>query len=306
MNIKKMVVAAAAYPLEELDSWQSFATKIDLWLHQAAAAGAQLALFPEYLAMELASLLPMGVRPSPSLQLVALQDFLPYFLELFCQMAKRHVLHIAAGTFPVAVNGNSFRNRCHVFFPDGSFGFQDKLVMTRFEREVLKIDAGNALTVFPTDSGRLGICVCYDIEFPHIARKLVEAGADVLLVPSCTDTMYGHHRVRVSCRARALENQCFVVRSATVGYAGWSEAIDINIGNAAVLTPIDIGFPQDGILAESLLNQGQWLFADLDTSTLAEVRQNGQILNYRDWTQLLREFPLTVFGTAMNRYVDSE
>jgi predicted amidohydrolase len=301
MDRKKLVIAAAAYPIEKLDNWQSYATKIDIWLHQAAAAGAQLALFPEYLAMELVSLFPTGEGPSLSRQLATLQDILPDFLELFCKMAKRHVLHIAAGTFPVAINGNTFRNRCHFFFPDGRFGFQDKLMMTRFECEQLGINAGDALTVFPTDSGILGICVCYDIEFPHIARKLVEAGADILLVPSCTDTMCGHHRVLVSCRARALENQCFVVQSATVGSAGWSEAVDVNIGNAAVLTPVDNGFPQDGILAESPLNLGQWLFADIQPSSLAEVRKNGQVRNFRDWNQQLRDFPLNIFGAATDQ-----
>ncbi|KAB2892248.1 MAG: carbon-nitrogen hydrolase family protein [Desulfobulbaceae bacterium] len=301
MNGKKMLVAAAAYPIEKLLDWKSYATKIDIWLHQAAAAGAQLALFPEYLAMELVSLLPKRSHLSLSLQLSALQDILPDFIELFSQMAKRHALHIAAGTFPVVANGHTFRNRCHFFFPDGSFGFQDKLVMTRFESEQLGIDGGDALTIFPTDSGTLGICICYDIEFPHIARKLVEAGADVLLVPSCTDTTHGHHRVRVSCRARALENQCFVVQSATVGVAGWSEAVDVNIGSAAILTPIDDGFPQDGILTESLLNQGQWISSELALSSLAETRKNGQVRNFQDRNQQLHDFPLRVFGAEMDQ-----
>lgn len=301
-----MVVAAAAYPVEKLDSWQSYTAKIDIWLRQAVAAGAQLALFPEYLAMELVSLLPAGRHPSPFLQLSALQDFLPDFLELFSQMAEKYAIHIAAGTFPVAVNGSSFRNRCHFFSPDGCFGFQDKLVMTRFECDQLKIDPGDALTVFPTKSGTLGICVCYDIEFPLIARQLVEAGADILLVPSCTDTMYGHHRVQISCRARALENQCFVVQSATVGVAGWSETVDINIGSAAVLTPVDNGFPQNGILAESPLNMGQWLFAELATTSLAEIKKVGQVRNFHDWNQQLRDLPLMIFGAAVDQNVDAK
>ena len=116
-----------------------------------------------------------------------------------------------------------------------------------------------------------------------IAHQQVAAGADLLLVPSCTDTQAGFHRVRIGCRARALENQCYVVQSPTVGHAPWSEAVDINTGRASVYTPVDYGFPDDGILAEGDNNDVGWVYATVDLTEIARIRDQGQVFNYRDW-----------------------
>ncbi|MGZ5052941.1 MAG: amidohydrolase, partial [Methylobacter sp.] len=85
------------------------------------------------------------------------------------------------------------------------------------------------------------------------------------------------------CQARALENQCYVVQSALVGEAPWSEAVDVNIGASAVYTPVDRGFPDNGILAEGRLNAVQWVFAEVSLDVCGTVREQGQVFNYRDW-----------------------
>jgi predicted amidohydrolase len=181
-----------------------------------------------------------------------------------------------------------YRNRCFLFRPDGDSEFQDKLQMTRFENEQWFIAAGDEIKTFDTEFGRIGIDICYDSEFPMIARKQVEQGADLILVPSCTDTTAGYWRVRIGCQARALENQCYVVQSPTVGLAPWSEAVDVNIGAAAVYTPVDYGYPDNGVLAIGELNQTQWVYADIDLGSIAKVRQTGQVFNYRDWAGQFR------------------
>jgi predicted amidohydrolase len=155
--------------------------------------------------------------------------------------------------------------------------------MTRFEKEQWLIKAGHDIRVFETDIGKVGINICYDSEFPLIARQQVAAGADLILVPSCTDTEAGFHRVRIGCQARALENQCYVVQSPTFGVAAWSEAVDINTGRASVYTPVDYGFPDNGILVEGSTDKAEWVYADLDLAEIARVRQEGQVFNYRDW-----------------------
>lgn len=276
-------IAAAQYPIEFLGDWSRYEAKIATWVEGAARGGAKLLLFPEYFSMELASLFPAEIHASLPAQLPALQELLPRFLELFAAQAKKHAVHVCAGSFPVRIGGDVYHNRSYLFYPDGRSEYQEKLQMTRFESEQWLIQAGAGVRVFDSALGRIAIAICYDSEFPMIARRQVELGADVILVPSCTDTLAGYWRVRIGSQARALENQCYVVQSSTIGEAPWSPAVDVNVGAAAIYTPVDRGFPDDGVLASGALNAAQWVYADLDPAGIAAVRRNGQVFNYRDW-----------------------
>jgi predicted amidohydrolase len=283
MTSKPLRLAAAQYGIDFLQNWDDYCAKIHRWGNDAATQGAQLWLFPEYFSMELASLFPQEVYQSLSAQLTELQSVLPDFMSLFADLAQQHGAHIVAGSFPVRQANGSYRNRSFLFYPDGTHDYQDKLQMTRFENEQWLISSGDEIKTFATEFGTLGINICYDSEFPLIARKQVEAGANLILVPSCTDTLAGYYRVRIGCQARALENQCYVVQSPTVGSAPWSLAVDMNIGAAGIYTPVDYGYPDHGILAIGEFNQTQWVFADIDLASIAHIRQTGQVFNYRDW-----------------------
>jgi predicted amidohydrolase len=276
-------LATAQYDIGFLKNWDEYAAKIGRWVAEAAGEGAKMLLFPEYFSMELASLFPEEVYKSLSRQLGEMQTVLPDFVMLFADMAEQHGVHIVAGSFPVRQPDGGYRNRAFLFRPDGASEYQDKLQMTRFENEQWLIAAGDEIKTFDTEFGRIGINICYDSEFPMIAREQVEAGADLILVPSCTDTTAGYWRVRIGCQARALENQCYVVQSPTVGLAPWSEAVDVNIGAAGVYTPVDYGYPDNGVLAIGELNQAQWVYADIDLGSIANIRKTGQVFNYRDW-----------------------
>lgn len=287
MSAGRVRIAAAQYDMGYFRNFGEYAAKARDWVTQAAAQGARLLLFPEYATMELASLFPQEVQRSLPAQLREMQALLGDYLAVFRNLAREHGVYIQAGTFPVRLDNGQYRNRAWLFDPDGSTDFQEKLVMTRFEKERWIIDPGEDARVFDTAVGRIGISVCYDCEFPLLVRRLAESGAGLILVPSCTDTLAGYHRVRIGCQARALENQCYVVQSSTVGAAPWSEAVDVNIGAAGVYTPIDYGFPDDGVLAAGELNRPGWVYADLDPAKIEEVRRSGQVFNFRDWdTQL--------------------
>jgi predicted amidohydrolase len=285
---RQLRLAAASYDIGQFENWLQYQEKIQSWVSEAVSQGAQCLVFPEYGSMELASLFSGDIIKSLEKQLLALQGLHDDFMDLYRQQAIQHGIYIQSGTFPVQMQDAVYRNRAYLFYPDGSVHFQDKLQMTRFENEQWLITAGDEIQVFDTDFGRLGINICYDSEFPIIARRQVEMGADLILVPSCTDTLAGYHRVRIGCQARALENQCYVVQSPTVGNAPWSEAVDVNIGAAAIYTPVDYGFPDNGILAQGELNQAQWVYADLDLDRIAYIRDNGQVFNYRDWPSQFR------------------
>jgi predicted amidohydrolase len=122
-------------------------------------------------------------------------------------------------------------------------------------------------------------------------HALVAAGARIIAVPSCTDAEHGFNRVLFSAKARALENQCFVAQAPLVGEAPWCEAIDINIGTAGIFSPVDRGFPADGVLASNTspdnANHSGWCIASCDLDQLQQVRTDGQVFNLRDWQQVI-------------------
>lgn len=275
-------IALAQYPIEFLADWSGYEGKLEAMVADATEAGAELLVFPEYAAMELASLLPTEWRKDVRRQLVELQPFLDGFLALHARLAKKHRTTIVASSFPVDVGGR-YRNRAHLITPDEKVRFQEKLMMTRFEAEEWGVSAGDAIRVFNTPIGRIGISICYDIEFPLIARRQAEAGAKLVIAPSCTDTMAGHSRVHVGARARALESQILVAVAPTVGSAAWSPAVDVNVGRAALYGPPDRGLPDDGVLALGALDVPGWIYADVDFESVEGARRDGQVLNDRDW-----------------------
>jgi len=285
---RTLTLATAQYPIEFIGTWDNYRAKIQEMVDAALGHGANFLLFPEYFSMELASLFAPEVYRSLSAQLDAMQALHEPFIELFGEQARRHRLHILAGTFPLRQSDGRYLNRAWLFRPDGSRDYQDKLQMTRFESEQWLISPGSEIRVLDTAFGKVGVCVCYDSEFPIIARRQVERGADLILVPSCTDTEAGYNRVRIGCRARALENQCFVAQSPIIGRADWSEAVDINSGRAAIYTPVDYGYPDNGVLAQGSADVAGWVVAELDLDALAKVRREGQVFNHRDWDSQFR------------------
>lgn len=278
-------IAAAQYPIDRLGDWRAYAAKITAWVEGAAARGAQLLVFPEYGAMELASLFPEAVARDLAGSLEAVASLEERVIELHAGLARRHGVHLLGASHPARAGDGGYRNRARLYGPRGGHAHQDKIVMTRFEREPWGVSGGSELRLIETELGRLGVCVCYDVEFPLLARRLAEAGAELILAPSCTETLRGYWRVRVGGQARALENQCHVVHSPTVGEASWSPAVDLNRGAAGVYGPPDLGFPDDGLVALGELDRPGWVYADLDLNAVARVREDGTVLNLRHWPE---------------------
>ena len=278
-----MKVATAAYPTEYLRDWQAYVDKITHWVAEAAGSGADLLVFPEYGAMELATLAGRAVAHDLEACIHAVADRIPAADALHSDLAGRFGVHILAASAPVLDVAVAARpvNRARLFTPTGAMGVQDKQVMTRFEREDWDIVAGGPLRLFDTALGRIGILICYDSEFPLLGRALAEA--EILLVPSVTEALSGYSRVRIGAQARALEAQCVAVMSSVVGHADWSQVIDVSVGRGGVFGPPDKGFPATGVLAEGVLNQPGWTYAEVDLEAVAEVRRDGVVLNRAHW-----------------------
>jgi predicted amidohydrolase len=258
-----------------LDGW---AARLDREVAYAAGMGAELLVMPEYAPLELAA----GDGPDLAGELAMAVAAAPAAVALAQAVARRHGVWLVPGTLPMAMDGRIV-NRAPLISAAGAVAFQDKHVMTRFEAEQWGVVAGAAPSVFATPWGVIGIAVCFDLEFPGLVRAQVEAGAWLILGPSCTDTVAGFNRVRIAAAARAMENQCFVGIAPTVGEAPWCGTLDVNRGYAAVFGPVDRGFPEDGVIARGAMDQGQWIFADLDPAAIDRVRESGAVRNHRSW-----------------------
>jgi predicted amidohydrolase len=296
--VSRFTIAAAQYPIELLAGWDAYETKLTRWVEEAKAGGAALAVFPEYGAMELASLDP-ATMGDLSGSLASVSALVPRVDALHAALSVRLDLHILAASIPRILPDGRYVNRARLFAPNGKVGVQDKLVMTRFEREHWGVSGnGGPLRLFETSLGKIGINICYDSEFPLLARALCEVGMELLLVPSCTETAHGYWRVRLGAQARALEGQCYAVHSPTVGSAEWSPAVDANRGAAGVYGPPDHGFPEDGVVAIGEMDRAQWLFAEVDLARVADLRAGGTVLNTRDWAEQPGAAPLPPVGVV--------
>ena len=200
------------------------------------------------------------------------------------KLAAKHGVTIVAGSGPQRRPGCTM-NVAHIFGPTGIRGHYDKIMPTPWERDPWHIASGKTLTVFDVGITRIGLLICYDIEFPLLSRALAEAGAEIILAPSNTETEWGYWRVRTGAVARALENQVYTVHSPVVGASPWSAACPANCGMAGIFAPSDVGFPPGGVLALGEMNKPQWVYAEVDLDLIAKVRASGGVQTYKHWPE---------------------
>jgi len=284
--MQQVTIASAQYPITEHPDFVSWQQHTEKWVADAAIRGADLLLFPEYGAMELVSIFDTEIRNDIRSQIHALNDLKADFCATFDALARKYRVIIVAPSIPVIEDGKNL-NRAFVFSANGLAGYQDKFFMTRFENEQWGIDsAPKQLSVFEAPWGKFGIQICYDVEFPLGAQKLCEAGAKLILAPSCTETIRGATRVHVGARARALENQAYTVVSQTIGEALWSPAVDLNYGYAAFYTTPDKNLPEEGIITLKTPQEEGWLIQTIDFSLIDEVRRDGHVFNFKDQARM--------------------
>lgn len=291
-------IAAAQYPIEAFDGLGAYRAKLSRWVAEAAGNGAQLLVFPEYGAMEYAAASSAAVAGNLQASLAAVSGALAEMDAAHADLARRYGVHILAASGPSQRSGGRYVNAARLFSASGNAGVQEKIIMTPFERD-WGISGGEGVRVFETALGRIGIAVCYDSEFPLLVRAQAEAGADIILVPSCTEFASGYNRVRTAALARAIENTCVTVVSPTVGDAPWSPAVDRNAGAASILVPADHSFSETGVLAEGPFNQPAWVYADVDLARLREIKASGEMRNSTDWRSQPGAAPLARFAETV-------
>lgn len=281
MATERIRVASLQYFIRPVQSFEQFHDQVEGLIETAADYKCHLLVFPEYFTVQLLTL--GNVRRPIHEQIRDLTKQAPRFIEMMSGLARRSKLYIAAGTIPVLGDSDeAVYNKCFFFGPQGDFGVQGKLHMTRFESEDWRVSPHSSLKIFETSFGKVAVAICYDVEFPEIARAAARQGAHILVTPSCTDDRQGFLRVRYCAHARAIENHMYVIHSSTVGSLPMAPAVSLNYGQAAILTPSDFAFSRDGILAEGNFNQEMMVIGELNLKTISEARMTASVLPLRD------------------------
>lgn len=280
-SVERIRVAALQYYIRPVQTFEQFKDQVESLVETAADYKCQLVVFPEYFT---AQLLTLGnVKRPIREQIRDLAAQAPRCQEVMAGLAKRFRIHIVAGTMPVCGDEpDQVFNDSFFYGPSGLAGVQGKLQMTRFEKEEWFISPRSKLNVFETVFGRMAIAICYDVEFPEIARAAALLGAHILVTPSCTDDRQGFLRVRYCAHARAIENQMYVIHACTVGSIPMVPAVSLNYGQASILTPSDFAFSRDGILAEGIPNQEMMVVGELNLKIIADTRVTGTVLPLLD------------------------
>lgn len=279
--MSKLRVAALQYFIRPVKSYNDFSEQVHALVDTAKDYKVDMVVFPEYFTTQLITL--GDTRRPIAEQIRDLANHEQQIIETLSILAVKKKVIIVGGTLPGYNDDKSgLLNKCYVFAKDGSYAAQSKLHMTRFEKEEWLVGAGTRLRIFEGDFGKFAVTICYDVEFPEIARAAARLGAQFLVVPSCTDDRQGYLRVRYCAQARAIENQMYVVHSPTVGSLPMVPAVSLNYGYAAIYTPSDYAFSRDGILTEGPVNQESLIIGDLHLSVIDQSRDTGTVLPLRD------------------------
>jgi predicted amidohydrolase/ribosomal protein S18 acetylase RimI-like enzyme len=273
-------VATVQWMMRGINEIDEFEEQVEYWVDVASDYNADFVLFPELFTLELLSMHKTKLGPVEAINKIA--DYTERFCAFMEKMAVSYNINIIGGSHPTRTENGEIRNISYIFLRDGSTHTQEKLHATPSERRWWNIQGGSGASMIPTDCGPIGVMICYDSEFPELARHLVNQGALLLFVPFCTDERRGYLRVRYCCQARAVENQCYVITSGVVGNLPNVENMDIHYAESAVLTPSDFPFARDGVAADTAPNTETIAIADLSLDDLLTSRQSGAVQNLRD------------------------
>jgi predicted amidohydrolase/GNAT superfamily N-acetyltransferase len=245
-----------------------------------AVAGyrSDFALFPEFFN---APLMAVNNHLSSSDAIRELAGFTDKIVEKFSELSISYNINIITGSMPEIRDGVLY-NVGYLCKRDGSVDRYEKLHVTPDEAKVWGMQGGNAIQTFDTDCGKIGILICYDVEFPELSRLLADDGMDILFVPFLTDTQNGYSRVRHCAQARAIENECYVAIAGSVGNLPNVHNMDIQFAQSMVFTPCDFAFPTNGVKAEATPNTEMTLIADVDLGLLMELHSFGSVKNLHD------------------------
>lgn len=278
--VQRLRVGFVQWQMGAIDSWQEFASRVEFCVEVASDRRADILLFPELFSLPLLSLIDGIRRPAEGAR--ALSSFATRIEDMLSTLAVKYAVNIVGGSHLILQPDGTLRNIAPICHRSGKVEHQPKLHITPDEARWWGVKGGETLKTFDLDCGRVGVLICYDVEFPELARLLTERGARVILVPYNTTDRYGHVRVSTCAHARAIENHLFIVTAGCVGLLPHVANADVHYAGSALYTPSDVQFPLDGIAMEAPPNLETVLVHEIDLELARRQRREGTVHNWED------------------------
>lgn len=272
-------IGGIQWQMREVSSPEELLQQVEFFVDVMADYNADFACLPEFFN---APLMGLCESTDQNIAIRFLADYTEWFKNEISHLAVSYNVNVITGSMPILDEDENLYNISYLCRRDGTIEEQRKIHITPHERSAWVIEGGNKVQVFDTDAGRIGILICYDVEFPELARLLALDDMDILFVPFWTDTKNGYLRVRHCAQARAIENECYVMICGSVGNLPQVESLDIQYAQSSIFSPSDFAFPHDAIMAETTPNTEMIFFLDVNLDKLTHVRNEGSVHNLID------------------------
>ena len=277
--IKKVVrLGLVQWQMRPYKDLEAIMQQVEFFVDALSAYKADFALFPEFFNAPLMADYNHLSEPEAIRKLAGYTDTL---VQEFSKLAVSYNINIITGSMPELIE-TTLHNVGYLCRRDGSVERFEKLHITPDEEKFWGIKGGTKLQSYDTDCGKIGILICYDVEFPELSRLLADEGMKILFVPFLTDTQNGYSRVRYCAQARAIENECYVAFAGSVGNLPNVHNMDIQYAQSMVFTPCDFSFPTNGIRSEATPNTEMIVIADVDIDLITELHNYGSVKNLKD------------------------
>ncbi|CAM3645541.1 bifunctional GNAT family N-acetyltransferase/carbon-nitrogen hydrolase family protein [Flavobacterium chungbukense] len=280
INLKKNIIRLGLiqWQMRPLNNVEALFEQAEFFIDAVSGYGSDFALFPE---LFIAPLMADYNHLSEAEAIRELARHSDPIRKRFQEFAISYNINIITGSMPYMEGGNLY-NVGFLCKRDGTSEMYTKIHITPNEVIHWGMKGGSQFKTFDTDCGKIGILICYDVEFPELSRLLADEGMNILFVPFLTDTQNGYTRVKHCSQARAIENECYVAIAGCVGNLPKVNNMDIQYAQSSVFTPSDFAFPSNGIKAEATPNTEMTLIVDVDLNLLKELHEHGSVKTLKD------------------------
>jgi len=272
-------IGCVQWKMRKLNGLEDLLQQVEYFIDALSDYRCDVAIFPEFFN---APLMGLEAHQNSVDAIRYLASYTTVIVEAVSKLAVSYNINVVIGSMPIIDHEDELYNVAYMCKRNGQLEEQRKIHPTPHEKKDWIMQGGNKLHLFKTDFGRVGVLICYDVEFPELSRLLSEQEMQILIVPFWTDTKNGYLRVRRCAQARAIENECYVAISGSVGNLPQVDSVDIQYGQSAVFSPSDFAFPHDAIMAETTPNTEMTLIVDVDLTKLQALQNEGSVRNYLD------------------------